>query len=168
MVTTVAGRKASLKDVEWADMSLDRPWALCLTPVSPVSVPGEAKAPVERDAVRLFVGCHNAVHSFDLLRGQHQCFRLHGDRHTTGLAVDEASGRLFAVAYERLFRIDLRTGDVVCLIDSLMEVDEGATILARGGPSSDSASGAVYDQATRSLIVCRSTHRIQRVRGIDV
>jgi hypothetical protein len=171
-ITTVIGATAS---VQCLRMALAMPMALCLIPsVVPRAGPAATgrravtSAAVEgKDAVCLFVGCGDGVHSFDLARGGERKHFVIPGRHLwiTALALDDRSGSLFAMTeMGEISRIDLRSGSVTELI---ARGDIGRLCPEIRKHSNSGLSDMLYDARTRSLIVSDfTTRRILRVRGI--
>jgi hypothetical protein len=164
----LSGRKLITSTVIPAEhfrVPLKQPLALCMVH-SAASAAGTAAAD-GKDAVRLFVGCADGVHSFDLARGEHKHFPICAiDNYVTGLAVDEVGAQLFALSNRGgLSRIDLHSDTATELIPSA-----GVRQLYEG-PACQYALGffigAVYDAGSRSLIVCENAGRLLRVRGVS-
>jgi hypothetical protein len=91
-VTTVVGRPAE-NPIFAASAALRSPLALCLTSSSAASSTagggaGGGAGADEKDAVRLFVGCADGVHSFDLARGERKHFSISNSKDVTGLVLD--------------------------------------------------------------------------------
>jgi hypothetical protein len=120
------------------------------------------------DAVRLFVGCSNGVHLFDLARGQHRFFET---RHTAFsdfyltsvlLCGDDGSGtgagaRLLAVAQiGTVYRIDVDSGAVAAV-----------PVLKQFSFWWSAAFDEPIDGLPRSLFVCDTyQHQILRLSNV--
>jgi hypothetical protein len=183
-VTTVIGSPAyGEHKVIYAASGI--PGARLMSPLSVCLIPspsGPAAATVdrsgdERDAVRLFVGCMDGVHAFDLARGgqRKQLMELPQypadvtDRNVSGLAVDEKGTALFVLCDRgRLSRVDLRTGAETLLVNG----HAGSfSRWMKGDPTVthtfEYLMDAVYDASSRALIVCDAFgNRLMRVRGM--
>jgi hypothetical protein len=155
---------------------LSSPFALALhaPPVPPPSSgsAADAKADSDRDVGRLFVGCTDGVHAFDLTEGKRTRFEFDGNPFIRALAVTEDGARLFVVTSPAIHAVDTRTGASTTLITMV----DGACF--RAGPVTsdkrttgrlEDVAGCVIDKATRSLVMCEYTaNRIVRLRGVDV
>jgi hypothetical protein len=98
------------------------PWALALHVRTDAS-DGAAAPDPDRDVGRLFVGCTDGVHAFDLMGGKRQHFqpkRTMGC--VTGLAVTDDGARLFAVGVRGIHMFATRTGAATELASALRPV----------------------------------------------
>lgn len=181
MVTTLIGEASeSVRFAQSCAPSFRRtmrwPMAMALhapqTPAaSKVSCATVIPAFSERDVGRLYVGCYDGVHVFDLDKGERKHFPLTECNNVTGLALTEDGVRLFAVSAYAVDMVDTVTG--ACT--SLMRGSDGRF---RAGPVTSRqqtavgfsfAKGCVIDNATRSLVLCDdNAHRVVRLHGVDV
>jgi hypothetical protein len=171
-VTTVVGLAsviglASQSHHKSMRMQLSSPLALCLRPVAVPKPSAVSAAEGEIDAVRLFVGCDDGVHAFDMVQGEHKHFRVRTGP-VSGVAVTDDGARLFAVQTSGLLCVDLATEKVTTLISGIPQFRA-----LRVGPQAQGefeyCASCVIDAQSRALIICdQNARRLIRVRGVDV
>jgi hypothetical protein len=121
-----------------------------------------AGAEADRDVGRLFVGCGEGVHAFDLAEGKRSFFQLPITDQVTGLAVEDGK-RLFALTPQAIFMIDTHSGAVASLWSGAGRSRTSSELTILFG------MGCVLDLATRSLVLCDyNANTIVRARGVDV
>ncbi len=167
MVTTLIGAPAehvqfAQPNVNSFQTRLTRPSAMVMH-VSPSPFVSSSISPADpdRDVGRLFVGCADGVHVFDLSTGERQHFPIED---VTGLALTEDGARLFAGGERGVYMVDTRTGDCTAIIGGGTVTNDPQTARRFGF-----AGGFIIDKATRSLVLCDyEGQRIVRLRRVDI
>ncbi len=138
----------------------------------------DADADADRDVGRLYVGCDDGVHAFDLASGERRCMQILDPRegfpsYFTGLTLTEDGTRMYVIiAGYAVCMVDTRTGAYIVLVSGAVNrrfQDGPITSDMEKTGRFNHAIDCLIDKATRALVLFDyNAKRIVRLRGVDV